>query len=56
MYLAKNNFGWTLEKIGDYFGGKNHSSVIYAINNFQRLLKNDPKIAKDWQVIQNHLG
>jgi len=56
MYLAKNRFGWTLEKIGDYFGGKNHSSVIYSINNFQKLLKRDPKIAKDWEIINNHLG
>lgn len=55
MYLAKNRFGWTLEKIGDYFGGKNHSSVIYSINNFQKLLKRDPKIAKDREVINNHL-
>ena len=56
MYLAKNKFGWTLEKIGDYFGGKNHSSVIYSINNFQKLLKRDPKIAKDWEIINNNLG
>ncbi|UFX83447.1 chromosomal replication initiator protein DnaA [Candidatus Absconditicoccus praedator] len=51
MYIAKEHFGWTLEKIGDYFGGKNHATVIYAINNFKKLLKNNKQAYNDYQNI-----
>jgi chromosomal replication initiator protein len=50
MLLAKRYFGWTLEKIGDYFGGKNHASVIYAVNNIERKLKIDNNLAHDYNV------
>jgi len=51
MMIWKKYFNWTLEKIGDYFGGKNHASVLYSINTFERLLKNDKKIYNDYMII-----
>ncbi len=51
MMIWKKYFSWTLEKIGDYFGWKNHASVLYSINTFERLLKNDKKIYNDYMVI-----
>jgi len=51
MLIGKKYFNWTLEKIGDYFGGKNHASVLYSINTFERLLKNDKKIYNDYMII-----
>ena len=51
MQIAKKYFNWTLEKIGDYFWGKNHASVLYSINTFERLLKNDKKIYNDYMII-----
>lgn len=56
MLLAKKYFGWTLEKIGDYFGGKNHASVIYAINNVERKLKIDKDMEHDYLVFVDRLG
>jgi len=50
MILAKKYFGWTLSKIGDYFGWKNHASVIYAINNVKKKLKIDDSIAHDYHI------
>ncbi|MCK9467436.1 MAG: chromosomal replication initiator protein DnaA, partial [Candidatus Absconditabacterales bacterium] len=50
MFLAKKYFGWTLEKIGDYFGGKNHTSVIYATNNIEKKIKFDKDLAHDYNV------
>ncbi len=41
MYIAKTQFNWSLQKIWTYFGGKNHSSVIYAIRTFEKNLKSD---------------
>jgi len=50
MVFAKQYFSWTLTKIGDYFGGKNHASVIYAINNVKKKLKTDANLSHDYQV------
>jgi chromosomal replication initiation ATPase DnaA len=41
MVVAKEQFHWTLEKIGDYFGGKHHASVLYACTNFHKKIKKD---------------
>jgi len=55
MILAKKYFDWTLVKIGDYFGWKNHASVIYAVNNIQKKLKIDQNISHDYQVFVDRL-
>jgi chromosomal replication initiation ATPase DnaA len=39
-----------LEKIGDYFGGKNHATAIYAIGNIEKKLKSDEEIKHDFQI------
>lgn len=51
MVIAKSKFQRTLEKIGDYFGGKNHSGVIYAIKEFPKKLKADPSLNRDYSLI-----
>ena len=50
MLLAKKYFNWTLEKIGDYFWGKNHATAIYAINTIEKKLKSDSEIQHDYRV------
>lgn len=44
MYIAKTKFQRSLQKIWDYFWGKNHSSVIYAIKTFEKYLKKHPEM------------
>ena len=56
MYIAKKNFNRTLEKIGNYFGGKNHASVIYSVNTFEERLKHEPQVGHDYQVIADGLA
>lgn len=51
MSIAKNNFWRTLEKIWDYFGGKNHAAVIYACKNFDKKLKKDKNLSHDYNII-----
>ena len=46
MYIAKTQFNRTLQKIGNYFWGKNHASVIYAIKIFEKHLKENPETRK----------
>jgi len=46
MYLAKNYTKSSLKTIGDNFGGKDHSTVIYSINTVRDLIDTD-SIFKD---------
>jgi chromosomal replication initiator protein len=55
MYVAKKYFHWTFEKIWDYFGGKNHASVIYAVDNVEKKLKYDEDVQHDYKVFMEWL-
>lgn len=55
MVIAKKKFDRTLEKIGDYFGGKNHATVIYALRHFDKKLKKDDNIRHDYNVVMEHI-
>lgn len=55
MFIAKKYFDRTLEKIGDYFGGRNHATVIYAIDNFEKLMKHDKQLEQDLFVMVDGL-
>jgi chromosomal replication initiator protein len=52
MLIAKKYFKWTLEKIGEYFGGKNHATAIYAIRNIEKKLKTpgEEALQHDYQI------
>jgi len=56
MFIAKQHFNRTLEKIGNYFGGKNHATVIYAINTIEHKMKNQQQAADDYATIQSHFA
>ncbi len=55
MYLAKEYLGLTLTKIGDYFGGKDHTTVINAVNKIQKLLSTDTALQKHLNSIKDRL-
>ena len=42
MYLSKELTGLTLKEIGKEFGGKDHSTIIYAINKVEDEMKINP--------------
>ena len=42
MYLAKQLTGQPLVEIGKAFGGRDHTTVIYAINKIETAVKTDP--------------
>ena len=43
MYLAKKLTDQSLKAIGDHFGGRDHSTVIYSVRTVQDLLDTDPR-------------
>jgi len=43
MYLARDLTAHSLEEIGGYFGGRDHTTVLHAYRNIDRLYDNDEK-------------
>jgi chromosomal replication initiator protein len=41
MYLARRLTGLSLEQIGDYFGGRDHSTVLHACRKVEKALDQD---------------
>ena len=46
MYLARDLTGHSLEEIGGYFGGRDHTTVLHAYRNIDNLCDNDEKVRK----------
>lgn len=42
MYLARQSTGKSLAQIGSFFGGRDHTTVLYACRKTERLLGTDP--------------
>jgi chromosomal replication initiation ATPase DnaA len=55
MVIAKQNFQRTYEKIGTYFWGRNHSAVIYAVNDFPKKIKADQTLRHDYNVVLDYM-
>ncbi|MCL4542755.1 MAG: chromosomal replication initiator protein DnaA [Deltaproteobacteria bacterium] len=47
MYLIRNYTTLSFPEIGDKFGGKDHSSIIYAVNKIKKILKNNDELKKN---------
>ena len=55
MYLARQLTPKSLEQIGQYFGGRDHTTVMYGCRKTEELLKNDPGICRAVQQLQEKL-
>jgi chromosomal replication initiator protein len=42
MYLMKETLGMSLARIGDLFGGRDHSTVIHSIRKVEEQMEQDP--------------
>ncbi|NLK08876.1 MAG: chromosomal replication initiator protein DnaA [Firmicutes bacterium] len=53
MYLARDLTDASLPKIGDEFGGRDHTTVIHACDKIKRALQKDPSLQREVeQIIQ----
>jgi chromosomal replication initiator protein len=46
MYLARQLTHASLAEVGRAFGGKDHTTVLHAVEKIQNLLNEDPKFKK----------
>ena len=46
MYLCRKLFDLSLPKIGEEFGGRDHTTVIYAVSKIEKALENDSSLQK----------
>jgi chromosomal replication initiator protein len=55
MYLAKQLTTRSLPEIGRKFGGRDHTTVIHAVRKIDELIKIDPAIAQDVELLKRVL-
>jgi len=55
MYLSRNLCKVSLADIGEKFGGKDHSTVIHAVNKIESQLKKDPYLTQTVEEIKSKI-
>jgi chromosomal replication initiator protein len=55
MFLAKQLTSTSLPNIGRYFGGRDHTTVMHAIQTIQGLLQTDPVLQEDLTLLRRTL-
>ncbi|MEN1966528.1 chromosomal replication initiator protein DnaA [Lentibacillus sp. N15] len=55
MYLARELTDFSLPKIGDEFGGRDHTTVIHAHEKIVKLLENDTLLDREIEQIKEQL-
>jgi len=56
MYLIRQLSDASFPEIGQFFGGRDHTTVIYAIQKIDKLLANDPQLVKTVELLERKLG
>ena len=55
MYLARRFAGMSLQEIGGYFGGRDHSTVMHSFRKIEELSERDPTIHKAVERLHKEL-
>jgi chromosomal replication initiator protein len=55
MFLARRHTPYSLEEIGGYFGGRDHTTVLHAVRTVEAETKKDPAIAEQLARLESQL-
>ncbi|NBJ69786.1 MULTISPECIES: chromosomal replication initiator protein DnaA [Clostridia] len=55
MYLSREMTDASLPKIGEEFGGRDHTTVIHAHEKISKLMENDTQLAKEIEEIKEQI-
>jgi len=55
MFFARKHTRYSLEEIGGYFGGRDHTTVLHAVRTVTDDVKTDPQIAEQINHIEGQL-
>jgi chromosomal replication initiator protein len=55
MYLARRHTRYSLEEIGGYFGGRDHTTVLHAVRTIDHDVAEDRDVAKQLSHIESQL-
>ncbi len=55
MYLARRNTRYSLEEIGGYFGGRDHTTVMHAVRTIEERRERDEEFANVIRTIEDKL-
>jgi chromosomal replication initiator protein len=56
MYLAKHVGGWSLGKIGRFYNGRHHTTVLHAIAKIERFRRSDESVDALLEVLTGELA
>jgi chromosomal replication initiator protein len=56
MFLARKHTRYSLEEIGGYFGGRDHTTVLHAVRTVESDCKEDPLVADQLSHLQHQLA
>jgi len=56
MYLGRETTELSLDEIGDHFGGRDHSTVLYACGRVKDMLEQDARFAAEVERLRDRLG
>jgi chromosomal replication initiator protein len=56
MFLMRQHTDLSLPKIGDVFGGKDHTTVLYSCDKISQLKESDPEMARNLRQLSDRIS